>query len=90
VLGSTLFGTVPSGRRREFFCLDERTWVWHEEWNDAQLQHHAVTTSYNVRPDGIVKVQDGMPYQYVSFEEGKRLCVAVQMYKELTHAKLYA
>ncbi len=24
-IGSQLFGQVPSGRSREFFCLDERT-----------------------------------------------------------------
>ena len=89
-LGSRLFGPIPEGRRREFFCLEESTWVWHEEWLDAHQKHHAITTRYNVHPNGIVKVQDGRPYQYVSFEEGKRLCQAAQMYKDLTHVQLYA
>lgn len=30
-VGAKVFGPVPAGVRREFFCLDERTWVWHEE-----------------------------------------------------------
>ena len=36
-IGSQLFGQVPSGRSREFFCLDERTWVWSESW--YELRH---------------------------------------------------
>ena len=34
-IGGEIFGPVPQGTRREFFCLDERTWVWHEEWTDG-------------------------------------------------------
>jgi hypothetical protein len=33
-IGGTIFGPVPAGHRREFFCLDEHSWVWHEEWID--------------------------------------------------------
>ena len=34
-IGGQLFGPVPKDGRREFFCLDRHTWVWHEEWVDA-------------------------------------------------------
>ena len=33
-IGGKLFGPVPAGHRREFFCLDEKTWIWYEEWRD--------------------------------------------------------
>ena len=32
-IGAQLFGEIPKGHRREFFCLDEKTWIWYEEWN---------------------------------------------------------
>ena len=38
-IGGILFGLVPEGGRREFFCLDARTWVWHEEWIDENGQY---------------------------------------------------
>ena len=57
--GGQLFGPIPKGRRREFFCLDEHTWVWHEEWTDAQGQRQVVMTHYHIRPDGILKSQNG-------------------------------
>lgn len=87
-LGGELFGPIPEGVRREFFCLDEHTWVWHEEWYDQNGEHHAITTRYDVRPNGVLKAQDGQPYQYVTLEEGKRIYKAVKMYNKLIHAEL--
>ena len=88
-IGGELFGPVQPGGRREFFCLDAHTWVWHEEWTDQHGQHHAITTRYDVRPQGILKAQDGQPYRYISKEEGKRFCAAVRLYHERVHAQLY-
>ena len=39
-IGSQLFGPIPEGHRREFFCLDEKTWIWHEEWLDEIGRAH--------------------------------------------------
>ena len=30
-IGRELFGPIPAGHQRDFFCLDAHTWVWHEE-----------------------------------------------------------
>jgi hypothetical protein len=38
-IGAKLFGEVPAGHRREFFCLDEKTWIWHEEWIDPKTKN---------------------------------------------------
>jgi hypothetical protein len=81
-IGGQVFGPVPAGVRREFFCLDEHTWVWHEEWSDANGLHHVRTTRYDVRPHGIFKAQDGQPYQPVSKEEALRLYHAVDAYAQ--------
>lgn len=89
-IGGELFGPIPKNGRREFFCLDENTWVWHEEWEDEHGQHHAVTTRYDVRPEGVFKAQDGQPYQRVSIQEGRRLYKAVGMYTKAVKAELYS
>lgn len=89
-LGGELFGPVPEGVRREFFCLDERTWVWHEEWVAERGQRQIRTTRYDVRPDGILKAQDGQSYQQVSRSEAKRLIQAIRMYNKRIRDELYA
>lgn len=89
-IGGELFGPVPEGVRREFFCLDERTWVWHEEWTDARGQRQIRTTRYDVRPNGILKAQDGQNYQPVSRREAERLQSAVHAYQRRVKNELYA
>jgi hypothetical protein len=83
-IGGTLFGPVPKDRRREFFCLDERTMIWHEEWTDEHKVHHVRTTRYDVRPHGIFKAQDGQPYQPLSRQEALNLYQAVHAYNQAT------
>ena len=89
-IGGALFGPVKRGGRREFFCLDDRTWIWHEEWTDDQGQPRVVTTRYDIRPNGILKAQDGQPYRYIDREEARRLYKAARMYNHLVNTKLYA
>jgi hypothetical protein len=90
ILGGTVFGPVPKGVRREFFCLDERTWVWHEEWTDTLNARHVQTTRYDVRPDGIVKCQNDGPYIKVSPQELQNLHQATNKYYELVSQNLYS
>lgn len=78
-IGGELFGPVPAGRSRQFFCLDEHTWIWHEEWK-ANGKRQAVTTRYEVRPNGILKVQTGKPYQRLSTDEARNLYRAADLY----------
>lgn len=78
-VGGGLFGPIPKGTRREFFCLDEFTWVWHEEWEDA-AGHHVVTTRYDVRPNGVYKSQGANSYQPLSPQEAKNFYDAVMSY----------
>ena len=88
-IGGTVFGEVPKGNRREFFCLDEHTWIWHEEWKDDNGQYQVKTTRYDVRPSGILKAQDGQPYQKVSRDEAVRLYQASQIYLRRIQNELY-
>jgi hypothetical protein len=89
-IGGALFGPIPEGGRRDFFCLDERTWVWHEEWTDTQGQHRNRTTRYTVRANSILKTQDGGHYQEISEEEAVHLRLAVQLYQQRTKTEMYS
>jgi hypothetical protein len=87
-LGGTVFGPIPEGVRREFFCLDERTWVWHEEWSDQTGQHHATTTRYDVRPNGVLKSQGTNSYQRLQAEEERNFRAAIDLYAQLTQREI--
>jgi hypothetical protein len=89
-IGSQLFGPIPAGHRREFFCLDEQTWVWYEEWIDeATGRRQELTTRYELHPNGILKVQDGQPYMVVEGEELRNLAIAIRMYYQQTMQDIY-
>ena len=89
-IGGQLFGPVPKGGRREFFCLDEHTWIWHEEWQDNAGQRRIKTTRYDVRPHGILKAQDGQHYQEVSLAEADNLVEAVKIYHRRVNDEIYS
>jgi len=89
-IGGQLFGPQPKGGKREFFCLDERTWIWHEEWVDEAGKYHMKTTRYDVRPDGVLKAQDGSQYHKVSKAEASRLLEAARLYRDRIYNEMYA
>lgn len=88
-IGGTIFGKVSKGSRREFFCLDEYTWVWHEEWKDKDDKRRVRTTRYIVRPQSIVKIQDGKQYQQISKDEAARFYDAVLAYERKVMREIY-
>lgn len=88
-IGSELFGPIPKRHRREFFCLDERTWIWHEEWVDDNHRLQVATTRYEIHDHGILKVQEGARYSYLEGEELHNLTLAIQMYYERVAREIY-
>lgn len=89
-IGGEIFGPTPKGGKREFFCLDEHTWIWHEEWIDINGLRQLKTTRYDIRPNGILKAQDGQTYQNVTVEEAERLLQASKIYEQRIRDELYA
>ena len=81
-IGGALFGPLRAGGRREFFCLDPHTWVWHEEWIDQYGDRQILTTRYDVRSNGVFKTQNGESYQPISRNEAKHLYKAVDLYEK--------
>lgn len=89
-IGAKLFGDVPAGHRREFFCLDEKTWIWYEEWiNSKTKKTERMTIRYEVHANGIMKVQEGARYSYIEGEELANLVAATKMYYEQVARNVY-
>lgn len=88
-IGGELFGPIPTGGRREFFCLDQYTWIWYEEWTDKNKNLQTRTTRYDVRSNGIYRVREGQRYQLVSDNEALRLRDAVRSYQKRVMAEIY-
>jgi len=87
-VGGTLFGKIPNKHRREFFCLDEHTWVWHEERPDKFGRRQIITTRYEVRTNGIFKIQPNMPHRRLNDEELNNFYQAVKLYGQKVSAEL--
>lgn len=81
-IGGKLFGPLPKGHERQFFCLDEHTLVWHESWVDEFGQRRTITTRYDIRPSGILKSQNGRGYQQLTKTEVQNLKKAAKLYQQ--------
>jgi hypothetical protein len=88
-IGATVFGPIPQGGHREFFCLDESTWIWHEEWTDQAGIRQSRTTRYEVRPDAILKAQNNGTYKAVDIDEENNLIEAAKMYHDKVLSQVY-
>lgn len=89
-IGSKLFGEIPPGHKREFFCLDSHTWVWHESWSESLSgDRKTQTVRYEVRDNGILKSVNGQDYAWVSDEEAQNLAHAAILYHEYVLSSVY-
>jgi hypothetical protein len=88
-IGSKLFGEVPDGHRREFFCLDPKTWIWHEESKGKNGKIERRTIRYEVHANGILKVQEGARYSFIEGAELDNLVAATAMYYEQVARGVY-
>ena len=88
-LGSTIFGPVPEGHRREFFHDKDNIWIWHEDWLDQTNQLHHMTVRYEVRPSGIYKKISAGRYIRLDGAELDNFCRATHVYLFVIKQKLY-
>lgn len=88
-IGGQLFGQLEPGHKREFVCLDDRTWIWHEEWVDNNGLRRVQTTRYDVRPNGVVKCVNDGTSKLVSAQEAKNLLQASRLYYQRITLQLY-
>lgn len=88
-LGGQVFGPVDDNIRREFFCLDPNTWIWFEEYTDFTGKKTNKTVRYDVRPDSIIKVQNGQ-FEALKPDEARRLYQAAVAYQQKMSTELYS
>lgn len=88
-IGRTLFGPIAKGASREFFCLDENTWIWHEEWIDPSGKKQARTTRYEIRGTEVIKAQDGEKRVFVTGTELQNLMQATRLYYDRVTRGIY-
>jgi hypothetical protein len=87
--GKLIFGEAPRGHRREFFNLNEREWIWHEEWPNEQGMIQRRTVKYQITKLGVLKIQVGKPNTYIEGEELDNFREAVAKYSEIVVRELY-
>lgn len=88
-LGAEVFGPVPSGRERQFFCLDKHTWIWYESWKAKKGQPSSFTVRYEVRSDGVFKRINEGSLTKLSMDELEHFDTAVRKYYENVVTKVY-
>lgn len=89
-IGATLLGKIPTGHHREFFCLDEHTWVWYEEWFDStEKMTKTMNVHYDFQPRGVLKIVDGIPTGYVVGAELKHLLETIRTYYKRVSQEVY-
>ena len=79
-LGRTIFGAIPEGYSREFFCYRKNVWLWYED---------GLTIRYEVRPDGVFKKVAGGHYQKIAGQELTNFRQATLRYLKLVKTHLY-
>lgn len=89
-IGSKLFGPIPEGHRREFFCLDDTTWIWHEEWIGKDKKLQISTIRYEVSERGVLKAEEGARYSYLEGDELQNFALAARLYYEQVARQVYS
>ena len=89
-IGGTLFGSVPKGHEREFFCLNQHVWIWDEQWYDeTEKVMKQMHIRYEFQQMGVLKTVDGVARGYVEAKELKNLMQAIRTYYERVAVEVY-
>jgi len=88
-LGSTIFGPIPAGHRREFFHDRQGIWIWHEDWQDAAANERELTVRYEVRKSGVYKKVSAGNYFKLEGGELENFRRAAHAYLKVIKTYLY-
>lgn len=89
MVGAGLLGAVPTGHKRQFFCLDAHTWVWHETWRDDKRKICNMTVQYEITKQGVLKRVNGSTHSLVKGQELRNLEAAVRAYYPAVAQQVY-
>ncbi len=89
-IGGTVFGPTQPDEDRRFYCLDECTWVYQNEYRDLITgKKKQMIIRYELHPNGVLKVVNGNNHSMVQDDEAKRLTEAIKLYYKLVMEKVY-
>lgn len=88
-IGSRLFGPIPDGHRREFFCPMITLGSGMKNGSDSKKKLERSTVRYEISDQGVLKVQEGASATAISQEEPENFYVAVRMYYEQVARHVY-
>jgi hypothetical protein len=83
-VGAKIFGGTDGVYRREFYCLDNHTWVFKQ----ADQEGNKLTTYFDVRPSGVFKLKGGS-YCKLESVELHRFVEAVKIYQQKVMQEIY-
>lgn len=89
-LGSTIFGPIPAGHRREFFHDKANVWIWHESWQDLDASERQITVRYEIRPTGVYKKFAAGKYVRLEDAELTNFRKAAHAYLQVVKTNLYS
>ena len=90
-VGATVLGPIPAGHQREFFCLDQHTWIWSEQWfNPVTKVNEHMTIRYEFQPNAILKYVNDIPRGYIEGKELKSLYNAIKSYGSKVPVEVYS
>ena len=90
LVGANVFGLVPEGHRREFFCHTPTEWFWHEEWTDEYGMPKRQTVRYIVSGGQVVKKQVGQMNTVLAGAELSNFTRAVRKYLREVKREIYS
>jgi hypothetical protein len=89
-IGGQVFGPSRPDEERRFYCLDERTWVYQNNYVDLiDGNKKQMVIRYELHPNGVLKVINSKSHSMVQDDEAERLIEAIKLYYKLVMTKVY-
>ncbi len=89
-LGGKIFGELRPDQSRTFFCLNETTWIWSDNWFDRNERRATnQTVHYQVQKLGVTKITQGISSAFIEGDEFKNFFNAVTIYHRLVRRQVY-
>ncbi len=90
-IGADIFGPINLNEARIFFNDNRKSWFFYQEKTDSDGKKHSITLHYEVRPDGIWKIdtKDGLKCELVIGQDLENFISATKIYHQRVMGQIY-
>jgi hypothetical protein len=90
-IGADIFGPINPNETRIFFNDNRESWFFYQEKTDSEGKKHSITLHYEVRSDGIWKIdtKDGLKCELVIGQDLENFINATKIYHQRVMNKIY-